>query len=98
MRHSVLLRDPCREAFCTAGYSPVLAFNVDDLQATLVRCLEQGAAMDGSIQHSTHGKASVSARQCSWLALGCALVKGVHQWLPFSFGPRLSFSVVWKPF
>lgn len=48
----------CREAYCTTGYSPILAFNVDDLQSTLVRCLEQGATMDGSIQHSPHGKAS----------------------------------------
>ena len=45
-----------REAYCTTGYSPVLAFDVEDLQATLVRCLQQGATMDGSIQHSSHGK------------------------------------------
>ena len=49
---------PCREAYCSTGYSPVLAFDVDDLQSTLVRCLERGATMDGSIQHSPHGKAS----------------------------------------
>ncbi|KAL4452368.1 hypothetical protein ABPG75_008030 [Micractinium tetrahymenae] len=44
------------EAYCTTGYSPVLAFDVDDLQATLMRCLERGASMDGAIQHSPHGK------------------------------------------
>ncbi|KAL4450053.1 hypothetical protein ABPG77_010722 [Micractinium sp. CCAP 211/92] len=44
------------EAYCTTGYSPVLAFDVEDLQATLMRCLERGATMDGAIQHSTHGK------------------------------------------
>ncbi|PSC72118.1 tobamovirus multiplication 1-like [Micractinium conductrix] len=44
------------EAYCSTGYSPVLAFNVQDLQATLVRCLEQGASMDGAVQHSPHGK------------------------------------------
>jgi hypothetical protein len=52
----------CREAYCSTGYSPVLAFDVDDLQSTLVRCLEQGATMDGSIQHSPHGKASSRLR------------------------------------
>ncbi|KAI3438224.1 hypothetical protein D9Q98_000661 [Chlorella vulgaris] len=44
------------EAYCSTGYSPVLAFNVEDLQATLMRCLQQGATMDGSVQHSPHGK------------------------------------------
>lgn len=45
----------CREAFCTTGYSPVLTFNVDDLQGTLMRCLSLGAQMDGAIQHTTRG-------------------------------------------
>lgn len=54
-----------REAYCSTGYSPVLAFNVEDLQATLMRCLERGASMDGAIQHSPHGKASDTGR------LGC---------------------------
>lgn len=55
----------CREAYCSTGYSPVLAFNVEDLQATLMRCLQQGATMDGSVQHSPHGKARCAARNPS---------------------------------
>lgn len=42
----------------------VLAFDVEDLQATLVRCLERGATMDGAIQHSTHGKARTHCSDC----------------------------------
>ena len=55
---------PRREAYCTTGYSPVLAFDVEDLQATLVRCLQQGATMDGSIQHSSHGKVGGGRAGC----------------------------------
>lgn len=43
------------EAYATTGYSPVLAFNVPDLQDTLVRCLGLGATMDGAIQHTPRG-------------------------------------------
>lgn len=45
----------CSEAYATTGYSPVLAFNVPDLQDTLMRCLGLGATMDGAIQHTPRG-------------------------------------------
>ena len=38
------------------GYSPVLAFTVEDLQGVLQRALAQGARMDGAIQYSPTGK------------------------------------------
>ena len=38
------------------GYSPVLAFTVDDLQEVLQRALAQGARMDGAIQYAPSGK------------------------------------------
>ncbi|KAI7844177.1 hypothetical protein COHA_002312 [Chlorella ohadii] len=55
-RSTLALKAADGEAYCTTGYSPVLTFDVEDLQSTLVRCLERGATMDGAIQHSPHGK------------------------------------------
>lgn len=54
-----------REAFCSTGYSPILAFNVDDLQATLTRVLPLGAQMDGAVQYSARGK--VGCCPPSWM-------------------------------
>ena len=45
----------CREAFCSVGYSPVMVFNVADLQTSLTKMLELGAQMDGAIQYSLDG-------------------------------------------
>lgn len=46
----------CREAYCTTGASPILSFNVPDLQDTLTRLLALGGRMDGRIHHTIHGK------------------------------------------
>ena len=45
-----------REAMLSSGYSPLLAFDVDDLDATVVRLLKMGAALDGPIRYPEHGK------------------------------------------
>lgn len=44
-----------REAFCSVGYSPVMVFNVPDLQTSLTRMLALGAQMDGAVQYSLDG-------------------------------------------
>ena len=45
-----------REALCTTGYSPFLAFSVDDLQAGLTNMLRLGGRMDGAIKYTPQGK------------------------------------------
>eukprot|EP00887_Chlorella_sp_A99_P002096 scaffold21.g2096.t1 len=52
---TIALKAADGEAYCTTGYSPVLSFDVEDLQDTLMRCLSLGAQMDGAIQHSPRG-------------------------------------------
>ena len=37
------------------GYTPIMAFDVADLQATLTRMLHLGAHMDGAIQYLPEG-------------------------------------------
>jgi len=40
---------------CT-GYSPVLNFDVVDMDETIARCVQMGANLDGPIQYPAHGK------------------------------------------
>eukprot|EP00640_Fibrocapsa_japonica_P004691 CAMPEP_0113938162 /NCGR_PEP_ID=MMETSP1339-20121228/4569_1 /TAXON_ID=94617 /ORGANISM="Fibrocapsa japonica" /LENGTH=141 /DNA_ID=CAMNT_0000941135 /DNA_START=122 /DNA_END=547 /DNA_ORIENTATION=- /assembly_acc=CAM_ASM_000762 len=44
------------EASCTTGFSPMLCFDVDDMDATIQRMLGMGARLDGPIQYPVHGK------------------------------------------
>ena len=44
------------EAQLGVGYSPFLSFDVDDMDATIIRCVQMGAHLDGPIQYPAHGK------------------------------------------
>ena len=44
------------EAPLTTGYSPFLNFAVSDLDKTVYKAMELGAAMDGAIQYADVGK------------------------------------------
>ena len=44
------------EALCSTGYSPMLSFNVEDLQGTITRLITMGAHLDGPIRYPTFGK------------------------------------------
>jgi len=44
------------EACLSHGYTPFLSFDVDDMDSTIVRCLQMGGRLDGSIQYPAHGK------------------------------------------
>lgn len=46
------------EAPLSTGYSPFLNFTVDDLDATMYKAMELGAAMDGAVVYADTGKAS----------------------------------------
>eukprot|EP00941_MAST-03F_sp_MAST-3F-sp1_P004026 g4026.t1 len=45
------------EAAATTGYSPLLSFNVDDLDNILTNCLGLGGTMDGAIKFRENGRA-----------------------------------------
>jgi catechol 2,3-dioxygenase-like lactoylglutathione lyase family enzyme len=44
------------EAQLSTGYSPILTFDVDDMDGTVARCAQMGAHLDGPIQYPAHGK------------------------------------------
>ena len=44
------------EAHLGMGYSPLLSFDVDDMDSTVARCVQMGAHLDGPIQYPAHGK------------------------------------------
>ena len=47
------------EAQVVSGYSPVLTFQVSDLDTLMHRCMSAGAHMDGAIRYESHGKIAV---------------------------------------
>jgi predicted enzyme related to lactoylglutathione lyase len=47
------------EAQLSKGYSPVLSFDVDDMDSVITRCVQMGAFLDGPIQYPAHGKVAV---------------------------------------
>ena len=44
------------EAQLSKGYSPLLHFQVDDVDELLGKVMMAGATMDGAVKHSAHGK------------------------------------------
>ena len=67
---STSICDPCREAYCTTGYTPFLSFNVADLQQTVSIMLQLGGTLDGPIKYPGSGKvAAVRAPDGQMLSL-----------------------------
>lgn len=44
------------EAQLSVGYSPMLSFEVPDMDSVVARCAQMGAHLDGPIQYPAHGK------------------------------------------
>lgn len=44
------------EAQCCTGYSPLLTFQVDDLDTIIPRLIQAGAALDGPVKHQPYAK------------------------------------------
>jgi catechol 2,3-dioxygenase-like lactoylglutathione lyase family enzyme len=44
------------EAQLSVGYSPMLSFEVVDMDSTIAKCVQMGAHLDGPIQYPAHGK------------------------------------------
>ena len=43
----------------STGYSPILNFEVDDMDTTVAKCVQMGGNLDGPIQYPAHGKVAV---------------------------------------
>lgn len=50
------LKQTYSEALLSTAYSPQLHFETATFDATLVRCLEKGATLDGPVKHPSFGK------------------------------------------
>lgn len=53
---SICLRAVTSEAQVTTGYSPLLQFQVDNMDDVIARCVQLGGNLDGPIQYPAHGK------------------------------------------
>ena len=45
-----------KEGELSTGYSPMVTFEIDDMDATIASCAQAGAHLDGPIQYPAHGK------------------------------------------
>ena len=52
---SLALQRADAESQLTPGYSPIIHFEVDDIQARVNAALSPGGRLDGKIQYETHG-------------------------------------------
>lgn len=53
---SISLRAVTSEAQVTTGYSPLLQFQVDNMDDVIAKCVQLGGNLDGPIQYPAHGK------------------------------------------
>lgn len=53
---SICLRAVTSEAQVTTGYSPVLQFQVENMDDIIAKCVQLGGNLDGPIQYPAHGK------------------------------------------
>lgn len=53
---SINLQAVHSEAQLSTGYSPILSFEVDDMDSVVSRCAQMGGHLDGPIQYPAHGK------------------------------------------
>mmetsp|Transcript_4065 Transcript_4065/g.8495 ORF Transcript_4065/g.8495 Transcript_4065/m.8495 type:complete len:134 (+) Transcript_4065:26-427(+) len=44
------------ESHLSTGYSPLLSFDIENMDSTISRCVQLGAHLDGPIQYPAHGK------------------------------------------
>mmetsp|Transcript_53193 Transcript_53193/g.59443 ORF Transcript_53193/g.59443 Transcript_53193/m.59443 type:complete len:133 (+) Transcript_53193:35-433(+) len=53
---SICLRAVTSEAQVTTGYSPLLQFQVENMDDVITKCVQLGGNLDGPIQYPAHGK------------------------------------------
>lgn len=59
-----------REAQCSTGYSPMVVFNVDDVQERLTKIISMGGRMDGSVQYTLQGSKIAVVKSPSGQTIG----------------------------
>jgi predicted enzyme related to lactoylglutathione lyase len=52
----LILMQTEQEASATCGYSPLIHFEIQNMDETIVRLLQLGGRLDGPIQHEVYGK------------------------------------------
>jgi predicted enzyme related to lactoylglutathione lyase len=55
-RLSISLQAVPTEPQVSTGYSPILSFQVHDMDTTIAKCVQMGGHLDGPIQYPAHGK------------------------------------------
>eukprot|EP00547_Thalassionema_nitzschioides_P002817 CAMPEP_0194223800 /NCGR_PEP_ID=MMETSP0156-20130528/35971_1 /TAXON_ID=33649 /ORGANISM="Thalassionema nitzschioides, Strain L26-B" /LENGTH=123 /DNA_ID=CAMNT_0038955073 /DNA_START=88 /DNA_END=459 /DNA_ORIENTATION=- len=50
------LRAVTNESQLSVGYSPLISFEVSDMDTVIAKCVQMGAHLDGPIQYPAHGK------------------------------------------
>lgn len=53
---SICLRAVTSEAQVTTGYSPLLQFQVENMDQVIANCVQLGGNLDGPVQYPAHGK------------------------------------------
>jgi len=53
---SICLQAVTSEAQVTTGYSPLLQFQVENMDECIAKCVQLGGHLDGPIQYPAHGK------------------------------------------
>uniref|UniRef100_A0A7S4ACU9 VOC domain-containing protein n=1 Tax=Pseudo-nitzschia australis TaxID=44445 RepID=A0A7S4ACU9_9STRA len=53
---SICLRAVTSESQVTTGYSPLLQFQVENMDRVIAKCVQLGGNLDGPIQYPAHGK------------------------------------------
>ena len=51
-----MVKESYNVAHIQTGYSPMLSFDVDNLDETIALALAEGAMMDGALKYQAHGK------------------------------------------
>ena len=78
-----------REAYVTAGYTPFLSFEVEELQDSVQTLLSMGATLDGAIKHMTEGQVGMRSYLPEQEHLGNCRSKSISA-SPVGMAPRYS--------
>lgn len=56
---AISLQAVTTESQLSTGYTPILNFQVSDMDGTVAKCVQLGGQLDGPIQYPAHGKVAV---------------------------------------
>ena len=61
---AISLQGVTSESQLSTGYSPLLTFEVNDMDSIIAKCCQLGGQMDGPIQFKAHGKVAAMRAPC----------------------------------